>query len=262
MKVEETLLNLFPKSLRLPVKYHYHKIRNRLEKEIFYLEHLIGKGKRAIDIGANEGIYSYALAQICEIVEAFEPQSWCTEEIVAYSQASSCNINVYNVGLANFNGSLTLHVPTSKGDYSQLVRGLGSLTTGLGSFKEIEGEQISIDVPVRKLDDYEFKDVSLIKIDVEGYETKVLEGASNTILREKPIILIEVEQRHLEGRSIEDVFNKIVDFGYQGSFLYQNSLNEINDYYQQLICYQNYFLQRFSQDIYINNFIFKPIHYY
>ncbi|MBN3962672.1 FkbM family methyltransferase [Nostoc sp. NMS8] len=212
MKFEKTLIKFFPKSLRLPIKYQYHKIRNRLEKEIFYLEQLIGTCKRAMDIGANVGIYSYALAQIYDTIEVFETKSWCTENIPFYSQTSACNISVHNVGLANFNGSLTLHVPTSLGDYSQLVR-------GLGSFREIKGEQISIDIPVGKLDDYKFKDVSFMKIDVEGYETKVSEGPHNTIITEEPIIFMEVEQKHLNGKSIEDVFEHMLDLGYECSFI-------------------------------------------
>ena len=143
MQIEKTLMNLSPKSLRLPVKYHYQKVRKRLEKEVLYLDRLVGKGKRAIDIGANEGIYSYALSQICEIVEAFEPLSCCTESLVYYSEAKGRNINVYNVGLSNFNGSSILHIPMNR----------DSVVTGLSSFREMQGHQQCVEVPVRKLDD-------------------------------------------------------------------------------------------------------------
>ena len=44
---------------------------------------------------------------------------------------------------------------------------------------------------VRKLDSYEFEGVGLIKIDVEGDELAVLEGAEQTIAREKPVIIVE-----------------------------------------------------------------------
>ena len=260
MKLEQTLLKLCPKSLRLPVNYHYRKVRKRLEKETLYLDSLVGNRKRAIDIGANEGIYSYALSKICDIVEAFEPQSWCTEAIKAYSQAYSGNINVYNVGLSNFHGSLTLHIPTSSGDYSRLVSGLGKLTTGLGSFREIEGEQMCIDVPVCKLDDYEFKDVSFMKIDVEGHESKVIEGGLNTILREKPIILIEIEQRHLEGKPINKLFEQIAELGYEGSFLYKGSLTPLSKFCSEIN--QNQFVNDVFHEDYINNFIFKPVSKY
>ncbi|MBF2005174.1 MAG: FkbM family methyltransferase [Chlorogloeopsis fritschii C42_A2020_084] len=259
MKIEDTLMKLCPKSLRLPIKYQYHKIRNRLEQEIFYLKKLGGTRKRAIDIGANIGIYSYVLSQLYEVVEVFEPQSWCTEYIADYSQVYASNLNIHNVGLADFNGSLNLYVPVSQGDYSKFVRGLGSLTTGLGSFREIAGEKVSVSVPVRKLDDYNFQDVSLIKIDVEGYETKVIEGGRQTILREKPIIFIEVEQRHLDGKSIEEVFEKIAGFGYEGNFLDNDSLIPISHYSQHIKDNQNKFLSEQFPEKYINNFIFKPV---
>jgi FkbM family methyltransferase len=261
MKLEKTLLNLCPKSFRLPVKYHYQQIRNRLEKEIFYLQHLEIKKKRSIDIGANSGLYTYALSHLSNVVEVFEPQTWCTEDIVSYSKISPANINVYNVGLADFHGLLNLHIPVSEGDYSQLVKDLGNLTTGLSSFRQIEGEQITVEVPVHKLDDYDFQDVAFMKIDVEGFESKVIAGASQTILREKPIILIEVENRHLDGKSITDVFQQISNFGYEGGFIHEGSLNRITDFYPQIQAKQNYFLDDKSNkygSIYINNFIFKP----
>lgn len=257
MKLEENLMNFCPPSLRLPVKYYYQKARKRLEKEITYLNQLVGSGKRAIDIGANQGIYSYALAQLCEIVEVFEPQAWCTEAIVAYSKTYSHNINVYNVGLSDFNGSLTLHIPTAQSDYAQFVSGLGSLTTGLASFSEMAGDRIGIQVPVCQLDDYEFEDVSFIKIDVEGHESKVLKGAKNTISTEKPTILIEIEQRHLDGKPIEQVFEQITELGYEGSFLYKGLIAPISEFSYQKN--QELFLNNLFHEDYIKNFIFTPI---
>ncbi|WP_353932510.1 FkbM family methyltransferase [Okeanomitos corallinicola TIOX110] len=262
MKLEKTLLNLCPKYLRLPVKYHYHQIRNRLEKEIFYLQHLEINKKRSIDIGANSGLYTYALSHLSNVVEVFEPQTWCTEDIVSYTKISPANINIYNVGLADFHGSLNLHIPVSEGDYSQLVKDVGNLTTGLGSFRQIEGEQKTVEVPVHKLDDYDFQDVGFMKIDVEGFESKVILGASQTIFREKPIILIEVENRHLEGKSITDVFEQISDFGYEGGFIHEGSFHKLADFYPQIQAKQNYFLDDQShqkQPIYINNFLFIPL---
>ena len=44
---------------------------------------------------------------------------------------------------------------------------------------------------VQTLDSYELHDVGFVKIDCEGYERFVLEGAEETILREKPAIVVE-----------------------------------------------------------------------
>ncbi|MFB8791484.1 MAG: FkbM family methyltransferase [Potamolinea sp.] len=248
MNYEAAFLNLSPKGLRLPIKYHYRKLRGRLDREISYLHKLIGNGKRAIDIGANEGIYSYALSQICEIVEAFEPQPWCTETIIAYKKANKKNINVYNVGLSNSNGSLDLYIPYSSNSNSKLV-------TGLGSFREPEVNHRCIQVPVLKLDDYNFQDISIIKIDVEGYESQVIEGGKNTILREKPLIYIEIEQRHLKGKSINLIFEQIIELGYEGSFLLRDKIMPLSKFsYQE---HQQNFLNNLYQEDYVNNFIFQ-----
>jgi FkbM family methyltransferase len=257
MKFEKSLIKICPKTWRLPVKYHYKKFRKRLEPELLYLVQILSQGKRAIDIGANEGMYSYALAQTFEKVEAFEPQSWCTDNLTSYSELHGKKINVHHVGLSNLNGLLKLHIPISSGIYSSQITGLGNLTTGLGSFREMKGEQKCVEVSVRKLDDYNFTDVSFIKIDVEGHESRVIAGGRNTIVREKPIILIEIEQRHLDGKCIETVFEQILELGYEGSFLYRDNLIPLAKFsYKEN---QEPFLDNPSSENYIRNFIFRPV---
>ena len=45
--------------------------------------------------------------------------------------------------------------------------------------------------PIRTLDEFEFDDVDFIKIDTEGYETFVIKGAMETLMRCKPVIVVE-----------------------------------------------------------------------
>jgi len=135
------------------------------------------------------------------------------------------------------------------------VARLGSVVTGLASFREVKGEQASVEVPVCRLDNYDFHNVSFIKIDVEGHESQVIEGGYHTILREKPTILIEIEQRHLGSKSIKEVFNQIAELGYEGSFFWNNQLKPLSEF-----CYeknQEPFLNEIYSDNYVNNFIFR-----
>ncbi|MCM8807767.1 MAG: FkbM family methyltransferase [Candidatus Omnitrophica bacterium] len=188
---------------------------------------------------------------MCERVEAFEPIPECAETILAYSRylakKGKNNIYVHRVGLSNTSGYLTLHIPVRN----------GKRVFAYASFEYIENPYEDIQVPVFRLDDFNFRNVSFIKIDVEGHEDKVLEGAQETILREKPVILIEIEQRHMPGRSIEDVFNKIIAFGYEGSFLFRNKLTPLSEFSYEK--HQQPYLNNVMCRDYINNFIFKPI---
>ena len=76
-------------------------------------------------------------------------------------------------------------------------------------------------MPVRRLDDLldgERRSVSFIKIDVEGHEVAVLEGARHTIATHKPNLLIEIEGRFLDG-PVQDVIDRVLALGYRGEFL-------------------------------------------
>jgi FkbM family methyltransferase len=241
------LLNLLPKRYHVPLRFQVTKLRSRLEPEIYHLRSLVGSAQRAIDVGASRGLYTYALAKLCETVEVFEPQNWAFETIVALDRK---NVNCHNVGLSNFSGSLTLNIPLQSGQQ----------VDACASFRELTGQHDSITVPVRKLDDYNFQDVSFIKIDVEGYESEVIEGASLTLSTQKPILLVEIEQRHLGAKHIGTVFNQILTFGYTGSFLMDNRRVPLSQF--SYAVHQEPYLDEIivngHSNRYINNFIFEP----
>jgi hypothetical protein len=47
------------------------------------------------------------------------------------------------------------------------------------------------EISVKKLDSFNFTDLNLLKIDVEGWEFEVLKGAVETIKKHKPVLLVE-----------------------------------------------------------------------
>ncbi|MGB3494893.1 MAG: FkbM family methyltransferase [Elainellaceae cyanobacterium] len=243
-----------PDNWYLPVDYQYSRIVGKLEDELLQLETLISSKKRAIDIGANRGLYTYALAQVCEVVEAFEPQPSCTKAIAAYSKAFRKQINIHNCALSSSRDELTLNIPVIRG------RLRTTLSTGLASFQQPKCEYQSIQVPVHRLDDYDFQNVSFIKIDVEGHEREVIAGAKETITREKPVLQVEIEQRHLSGLPMQVIFDEIKSLGYSGYFLYEGQLTSLDKFAYEK--HQKAFLEgarsKAVNKIYVNNFIFKP----
>jgi len=62
-------------------------------------------------------------------------------------------------------------------------------------------------VPLGKLDDFQLERVDFIKIDVEGFESKVLEGAAETIERCRPIMYIENDRADKSAELIQRLFN-------------------------------------------------------
>jgi hypothetical protein len=118
-----------------------------------------------------------------------------------------------------------------------------------------------VTVPLEKLDNLFKDDVGFIKIDVEGHEAQVLDGASETLIRCQPRLLVEIEERHAAG-STHSVPRSLAQLGYKGFFIYSNRLFSIKDFdpavHQNLAKAPNpnsdFNRQSFSQ--YVNNFLF------
>jgi FkbM family methyltransferase len=135
-----------------------------------------GKNKTVLDIGANIGAISQALEYSGITVEAFEPQPAVFSLLKMNFKGPS-----YNIALGDFTGIVAMPNP----DYSNTYN-YGGVSCGIAS-----KSRGSIAVPIHRLDEYNYNNVSVIKIDVEGYEEKVLHGALETIKRCRPILYLE-----------------------------------------------------------------------
>jgi FkbM family methyltransferase len=224
------------------------KLARTLERELVKLDIITAGGRTAIDIGANIGLWSYALCNRFETVEAFEPQPRC------YNHLSGCNlprVNLHNVALSSRTGSAELKIPAHH----------GLRIPGMASLNDVDGECERFEVTLRQLDEFDFRNVDFIKIDVEGHETEVLAGARDTILREKPVMVIEIEQRHIS-LPLTDVVHSVMALGYEAYFLKGSRLQSFAEFdYGSL---QRRFTEGKTSMFdtlpkqYINNFIFKP----
>jgi hypothetical protein len=139
---------------------------------------------------------------------------------------------------------------------------MGLRIQGMATFCDIDDACETIDVHCNMLDDFEFENVSFIKIDVEGHESDVLAGARHTIAREKPVMVIEIEPRHLN-ISYRQVIDSVLEMGYDAFFLKGDSLCCLKDfdYEKNQQDYLRKNTNRFNpvSKKYINNFIFKPV---
>ena len=111
------------------------------------------------------------------------------------------------------------------------------------------------EIEIVRLDDENLQDVSFIKIDVEGNEEAVLRGGAHTIERDHPLLLIEIEQRHLE-KPISALFAMIEGIGYRGFFLLDGAWRELAGLTSVLKSDPAYADAESGR--YINNFLFWP----
>lgn len=231
-----------PMRHQVPIKYWYCWARRRLEAEMAYLPLIVKPNDRVVDVGANRGIYTYALMRRGARVEAFEPNITCCRLLEAWARKKR-QITVHAVALSNCTVTATLHIP---------VDGAGVEHDASASLESVwAGHCNDRQVPVTTLDSYRFDRVSLIKIDVEGHEACVVDGATTTIGTWKPALIIEIEQRHVS-RPIDEVFEKILRHGYRGFFVKSHRLIPLEQF--DLSVHQSHFGT--LAEAYINNFVF------
>jgi FkbM family methyltransferase len=231
-----------PVRYQLALRFLYLKKRNKLDDEMFYVEKLLNKKRRFLDIGANVGIYSYYFKNIFEKVDAFEPLGEITHRLKSISNES---LKVHNVALSNKIGFLKFHIPLLNGKPSP----------PLASLEDRDGLSELRTVKVKMVDDYDFDDVDLIKIDVEGHEQSVIEGALKVIKKNKPLLIVEIEQRHIK-KDINEVFDYIIKLDYSVFFLRNEQLTPLTKFSYETN--QKPFLDDVMNSQYINNFIFIP----
>jgi len=223
--------------------YMWRLIRKHMrkgEREFRFLPNLVDRNRIAIDIGANKGVYTHTLAKLCQSVEAFEPNPKIYRIL---KRTLPDNVVAHQVALSDSVGTAELIVPMYRGGFS-------NQTASLNPRKRNEGAR-SVSVPQRTLDSYGFTNVGFIKIDVEGFERAVLSGSRETILRERPVLQVEIEEQHT-GEPVSKSVQQLFDMGLDAFFLKDGALRPFEDFDEA----SN--RSAIKTSAYINNFIFKP----
>jgi FkbM family methyltransferase len=215
---------------------------HHFESEFWLVPIFCCKENAAIDIGANMGTYSYFMAKYSKRVIAFEPNKdlWTHLRRVLGTQ-----VQIEAAALSRCSATATLRID----DHN----------TGVATIEDKNDLSCLADrsavasrtVETRTLDSFEFSNVSMIKIDVEGHEEAVIEGAQETIKRNRPALIIESENRHNPGAP-RRLANTLSGLGYLGFYLKDRYLMEFNSLRDKDIDPNN--LSGGSP--YINNFIF------
>lgn len=154
-----------------------------------------------VDAGAHDGLITIPFARLpASRVLAFEPLPSAFARLrAAVADAFGTlppHVDCRAAALGDQAGSVTLAMPVLDGvaqeqwastakDYAAHV----SARVGVERFT----------VPLMRLDDLAIADLTAMKIDAEGAEYEILRGARETLLRCRPVLTIEIEERHREG---------------------------------------------------------------
>jgi FkbM family methyltransferase len=176
-----------------------------------------------VDAGAHEGRLTLPLAELpASRVVAFEPLPAAFARLqravsAAWGGAVPPHITLRHEALAERGGTTTIAAPRIAGvlqeEWASIAKDYAALRKADPRIEAIE----TWTVPLLRLDDAGVTDVTAIKIDVEGAELEMLRGASTTLRRWRPILSIEIEERHRTG-STRAVPELLRAFGYEGWF--------------------------------------------
>lgn len=235
------------------VNVYYQGNNSRLIRTIY------SNARRIIDVGANVGNNTIAYAEWADYVESFEPTpttltmlkanieiarrsqlrgvywhgtttegelyrdpaaeaGWFTWKGHAQPMDVVADITVHEVALTNKNtGSIGIQDHPEHGGHNFAVY----------DEKQIKKTEHVVQVPCRTIDSYLFEDVDVIKIDVEGSELMVMEGAIDTITRCRPSVQVEIVPKQCQqyGYDPQALYDFFKDLDYVCVCAVRNPMN-------------------------------------
>jgi len=165
-----------------------------------------------LDIGANIGTWTVMIGRIMRDkvkIHAFEPQKNIYYQLCGnvFINNLSNNVNIHNTALGSeLFDNMPMYKCENNNGASRLVNSINSQI-----FKLDDNESVTINT----LDSYNFNNISVIKMDVEGYEKNVLLGAKQTIINNNyPIIYFECWDRKEYQQQRQELFTTLNEIGY------------------------------------------------
>ncbi|MFB4315904.1 FkbM family methyltransferase [Actinomadura sp. 21ATH] len=181
-----------------PVGRLVRAVYPRLEPELARLSDYVPAGGTAIDVGGWFGPWTRRLAGRADRVVTVEADP----RLAGLLRRAFPRVDVVQAAASDACGEIDLWIPETGA-----LAGVSSVTAGAGR---------PVRVPRVTVDGLRLTDVRFIKLDVEGHEPNVLRGAADTVRRDRPTLLVEVEERH--GR-LPEVIALARGWGYTGHVL-------------------------------------------
>ena len=206
-------------------------IKKVYEEELLILDKVVDKSLESVDVGVYRGVYTYQLSKISKHVHAFEPNPLLFSYLNKNLKKLAENITLYENALSDVNDTTDLKVPRrfktlNKKNYEEMYK-LGAATIHKENLLNNE-DFITFKIRTKKLDDVlSNNNIGFIKIDVEGHEKNVLNGAIEIIKKNKPVLLVEIEEKHSK-KKVKESINFINSLGYKSYYLSGSNLEDTN----------------------------------
>jgi FkbM family methyltransferase len=178
-------------------------------------------GTTVVDVGANVGFFTRYFADWTGPtgrVLAIEPEAGNVERLRAMirSRRLDAIVEPFHAAAAERPGPLALTIDPYH-PAGHFLSDTGVPTAG-----------VTVDDLVRR---HSQRRVSLLKIDVQGAELRVLQGATWTLETSRPVLLVELEEKalRLQGASVETVVQFLASYGYRGRLLSREGLSPAFD---------------------------------
>jgi FkbM family methyltransferase len=202
---------------RLGIKYEHYRELNQpwlLQMNI----------NTILDVGANVGQFATLAHQVFPSarIYSFEPLTDCFEQLKLRLPKNS---EAFNVALGDCNAQIDFFKARSSPSSSFLR--MNAMHVEVFPDTKDGQEDTPVKVNVRKLDemagDLDLRDNILLKMDVQGYEDKVMAGARETLKRVK-VVIVETSFLPLYDNQVmfEDVHKLLLTAG----FVFQGNLNQ------------------------------------
>ncbi|WP_137177553.1 FkbM family methyltransferase [Roseomonas sp. AR75] len=180
-----------------------------------------------LDAGAHDGLLALPLSRLAGArVLAFEPLPAAFARLRAATLAEygapPPHVTLRPEALGAAPGRLTLSVPVLQGVAQEQW---ASLAKDYAAFASVRAERHEVEVIT--LDSLGLRDLTHLKVDVEGHEQEVLEGGRETLARCRPVISLELEERHRAG-STRDVPALLAALGYETRFWLDGAMQPLS----------------------------------
>lgn len=190
------------------------------EVELHLVEFLCRQDQDSIDVGANYGGYVHFMRRFSKQVLAFEP---IPDFVQLLRLKFPRDVVVEPIALSDSVGKTLLYMPLIDGT---IVTGCSTISPNASAAYLANSV---MEVQRDRLDNIYRGTVGFMKIDVEGHEQAVLDGALETITRCHPRLLIEIEERLSPG-GLARTGTFLKGLGYTGYCVHAGRLESIEQF--------------------------------